>query len=251
MKKMTLLALFAIVLVNTAAAQDQKMWFSVHEDLVIPSKNEQYVSAMKALKEACLKHQVAVSWVTVRHDDNSYIHLSPIKNFADLDKDYFGDLKKKIGDEAFGKLMNAFSGCHSVHSDFVVEQMPSHSYMAPPENETFRDVLYWNVHSGKEIEAEKILMEWKKLYEAKKAPNGFLAFKTVFGRAPGFAIVSWGKDPVDAATKDQKTMELIGKDAEDLIKRTMAITEQMLSKRAWVMADYSIMPPAPSVATKK
>lgn len=243
MKKSQLLFFVAIVLIVTdATAQNQKKWYAIHEDIVIPSKNEKYMEAMKNLKDACQLHKVTNTWITVRHDDNTYIHLSPISNFADLDKDFFGDLTKKMGKEAFGKMMSAFDDCYEIHSDFVVEEMTSLSYLQPVEGENFRDVLFWSVEPGKEEEAEKIISEWKKLYESKKAPDGFLAYKVIFGRAPGFAIVAWGKDAVDAATKSKKAQELIGKDADDLLKRTMAITTKMYSKRGEVLTNFSLMP---------
>lgn len=244
MKKSSLLALAAILLAVHVAAQDQKKWFAIHEDLVIPSKDAQYVEAMKTLKAACQQHKVPVTWITVKHDDNSYIHLTPLKNFAELDKDFFGELKQKMGKEAFQKMMSAFDECYPSHSDFVVEELTSHSYLSPPEGENFRDVLLWTVEVGKEAEAEKIIMEWKKLYEAKKVPGGFMAYKVIFGRPAGFAIVSWGKDEVDSATKAKKNNELVGKEADDLMKRTMAITTKVMSKRAHVMVDQSLMPVA-------
>ncbi|MCI0750427.1 MAG: hypothetical protein L0Y35_01185 [Flammeovirgaceae bacterium] len=247
MKKLTLF--FVAALMATAAyAQDQKKWFAIHEDLVIPSQNTKYVEAMKNLKAACQLHKVGVTWTTVMHDDYSYIHLSPIKNFADLDKDFFAELITKMGKDGFGKLMDAFNGCYETHSDFVVEEMTSHSYLSPPQGENFRDVLFWNVLSGKEMEAEAILLEWKKLYESKKAPEGFMSYKVVFGRAPGFAIVSWGKDRVESATKAQKSWELMSKEAEDLVKRTLAITTKWSTKRGDVLPDFSLWPVTPTAS---
>ena len=246
---MTLLALLAIVLAFPSAAQNKK-WFAIHEDLVIPSQDTRYTEALKNLKAACSTHKLNVGWVTVRHDDNSYIHLMPISSFAQLDKDMFEPLKNNVGEAEFGKLMSGFDGCYNTHSDFIVEEMTDHSYMTIPEGENYRDVFFWTVATGKEMEGEKLLAEWKKLYETKKSPDGYLCYKVVFGRAPGFAIVSWGKDQVDAATKNKKSMELIGKDADDLLKRTMAITTQFSSKRAWVLPDYSYTPPAGTVTKK-
>lgn len=248
MRKLFLFSFMFVFLVVAVEAQEksktattEKTWFTIHEDVVIPSQNAKYTEALKKLKEACKQHNIPVTWTTVRHDDYSYIHLSPINKFGDLDKNQFDELSNKMGKEAYAKLMSGFNGCYTTHHDFVVEQLTSSSYMSPSQEENFRDILYWSVYPGKETEAEKIIAEWRKLYEAKEAPAGFLAFKIVYGEEPGFAIVSWGKDEVDAATKARKTNELIKADSEDLIKRTMAITAEMSHKRAWVLSDYSLM----------
>lgn len=251
MKKSFVLALFAITLVSNALAQEKKnSWFAVHEDIVIPAQDEKYQAAMKALKEACVTHKVASQWTSVRHDDFSYIHLAPISKFGDLDKDMFGDLRKKMGDESFGKMMAGFDGCYETHSDFILAHMPEHSYLQAPEGENYREVTSWNVFPGKEMEAEKILADWKKLYESKKATDGYAVYKVVMGRDPGYALVSWGKNRVDAATKSAKTWEMFGKDADDLLKRTMAITQKMSDRKAWILPDYSYTPPAATAANK-
>jgi len=249
MKKLTLFSVVAVLVAITSVAQEKK-WYTIHEDLVIPSQDAKYMEAIKSLKAACVLHKTNVTWVTVKHDDFSYIHLSQIKNFAELDKNIFADLIAKMGQDAFGKMMSSFDGCYDTHSDFVVEEMPSLSYLTPPQGENYRDVLFWSVAPGKEMAAEGILMEWKKLYEGKKVPEGFVSYKVVYGRAPGFAVVFWGKDPVDSATKGKKTWDIIGKEADDLIKRTYAITTKWSTKRANIQPDLSMMPTAAPAASK-
>lgn len=230
--------LFAVLLSAFVAAQNPQM-YSVHEDVVKPSMTAKYRELLQKLKAVCEQHKLNFTWITVSFDDNVFRHMAPIKTMADLDKNPFADLETKMGKEALGKLWSDFGNCLEGQMDYVNMYLPELSYLAPLPEETFREITFWTVEPGKEAEAESIMKEWKKLYEAKKAPNGFVTFRALLGKEYNFTVASWGKDELDHATKAAKTRELLGEEGDKLWERTMSITRKYDTKRAWIMPGFS------------
>jgi hypothetical protein len=235
----TLLTALIVLFTGYLFAQDAPTRFVVHEDIVKPSKDALYKECMKKLKSASQQYKSPFGWVSVVHDDNSYIHLAPMKSFADLDKNPFAELESKMGKDDLSKLWADFDQCIESHRDFVVEYVPQLSYLSAPEGENYRDVLFWYPIPGNDKAAEQIFKEWKALYESKKSPDGYAVYKLAFGQEPGYAVVSWGKDEVDAATKTQKSRELLGEEAGKMWEKTQAITKKYYSKRGWILPDFS------------
>lgn len=239
MKKMLTSLWCTLLIAGYALAQDAPVMFAIYEDNVKPSMDAAYKETLKRLKDACELHKVGVSWTSVVHDDNSYAHLIPIKGFADLDKNMLSDLETKMGKEALGAIFANLDKCIASKTSFVVAMLPNLSYLSPQAGENFREILFWEVLAGKEGEGEKMIMEWVNLYKSKNAPNGVVTYKVLFGRHPGYAFISWGKNPLDHATKAQKNHELFGDEAGKLWQKTQAITEKYYHKTAWIMPDFS------------
>jgi hypothetical protein len=198
-----------------------------------------FIEGMKKFKAACEEAKLPFGWTTIMFDDNSFIFVSPIANLSDLEKNPFAGLDTKIGKEATGKLWSEFDGCISSYGDHVVTRLGDVSYLSIPAGENARDITYWYVEPGKESEAMTIFTEWKKLYEAKKVLNGYGVYRTRLGQEFGYAIVAWGKSQADIALKEERAKELLGKEAEVLYKRTLAITTKIYSKRGTVLPEYS------------
>jgi hypothetical protein len=168
----------------------------------------------------------------------------PLKAFADLDKNPFAALETKLGKEAHAGLWAEIDKCALSHDSRVVLRMDNLSYLAPPAGEDFRDILYWAPEAGREAEAEPLIAEWVKLFNAKKGPNGIVTYRVIFGGDTGYAFVSWGKNPVDVATKAQKSNELHGEEGNKLWTKTLSMTKTRYSKRGWIVSDLSYAPPA-------
>lgn len=239
MKNLFAILWVALFAVTQAIAQTAPTQFAIYEDQVKPSMDGSYRAALKKLKAACELHKVSFSYLSVAYDDNSYAHLVPVKAFADLDRNMLSELETKMGKEAMASMFAEFDKCIQSSSSLMVSMLPNMSYLSPPAGENYRDILFWEFQPGKDAEAEKIIMEWKALHESKKAPGGFLTFKVLFGRSPGYAFVSWGKNELDYATKNQKNNELFGEEVGKLWAKTQTITQRYYSKRAWVLQDHS------------
>jgi len=249
MKKLTV-SFILLLYTGFVFAQTAPQMFAVYHDEVSPSMDAVYKENLKKLKAACEQTKANFNWITVAFDDNSYSHMVPIKSFADFDKNMMADLELKMGKPALAEIFAAFDKCVEKQDSYVVMSVPSACYLTPAPGDNFRDVTFWIPMAGKEAEVEKILQEWIKLYQSKNAPGGVLTYKALFGTEPGYAFISWGKNPVDLFTKEQKNNELFGEEAAKLWQKTLSITKRFQSKRAWVLIDHS-NPPVPAVAANK
>ena len=249
-KKIAFLFAMLLCAAITFAQAPAAQMFAVFHDEVNPAMNGTYRDALKKLRAACDQTKSPFYWTSVSFDDNSYSHLIPIKSLADLEKNMMSDLEQKLGKDALKGIFAEFDKCVVKSTSYAITSVPSMSYLSPAAGESFRDVLFWYPIPGKDEEAEKIIQEWLKLYQSKNAPSGVLTYKAVFGGEPGYAFVSWGKNPLDLATKDQKNNELFGEAAGKLWERTLAITHHYKNIRGWLMPDHSNMP-APAVAATK
>ena len=244
MKKLiTLLLLTLVSPLSLLFGQTDPVKYMVHEVIVKPSMDVQYREATKKLIAACEGNKTSFGWTAVSHDDNSYLYLAPMKDFSELGVSHFAELRKKLGDEAMNKIWSAIDECTVSSSDYVVAMLPEFSYLGPPPaEEHYRDVTYWWPLHGKNPEAQKLLAEWKKLYESKKSQDGYTVYRVLYGRELGYAIVSWGKNRLDAATKASKSDELLGEESHKLWLRTQAISWKYENKRAWINSDLSYTP---------
>lgn len=239
MKKISLMVFVFLFVVTVAVCQQKAQRFAVYEDQVKPSMNGKYWECMKKVKASSAQYKIAAGWTSVGFNDNSFIHMVPINNFGDLDKNMFADLENKMGKDAHNAMWGEFDPCIENSRSYIVTSMPEFSYLAPAQDQLYREVLFWQVLPGQERAREEILKEWVKLYQSKKAPAGFLTFKVLFGNEPGYAVVHWGKDPVDAAVNFQKTRELLGEEAGNMWRKTMAITKKYYYKQGNVLPDAS------------
>lgn len=214
MKKFTAIICFALFITVWAVAQDAAPRFAIYEDQVKLSMGAPYKDALKKLKSACEQHKVSFSWTSVAHDDNSYIHLIPIKGFADLDRNMLGELETKMGKDALGGIFAEFDKCIESSTSYVAAMLPNLSYLSPPVGENYREILFWKHLPGKDAEAEKIIMEWKALHESKKAPGGVITYKVLFGAEPGYAFVPGARMSLTMPQNHRKTMSCLEKRLE-------------------------------------
>lgn len=239
MKRIILILFVAVSMTTVVSAQQKAQLYAIHEDQVKPSMNGKYWECMRKVKANSTQHKLNARWISLAFDDNSFIHMVPIENFAQLDKKMFADLEAKMGREAHAAMWADFDQCLETSTDYFVTSMPELSYSTPAEDDSYRDVMFWQVIPGQEKVAEDILREWVKVYEAKKVPSGFLTFKVLFGAEPGYAIATWGKNEVDCATNFQKTKELLGEEGKAVWRKTMAISKKYHYKRGGVLKDAS------------
>ena len=97
-----LLLVFTFNLSHTQAKR-----YNVHVDYVKPSKIGEYEKIAKEFNDASKKHNIQTSWLAVATSDLRYMYVSPIENFADLDKRPMADMAKAMGD-SFGNMFEQF-----------------------------------------------------------------------------------------------------------------------------------------------
>ena len=213
-------------MVNVSAQNDRYQMFLVHEDHVKDGMTNKHMEADKALLEAAKKHKMqGMEWLMFQSDDNRIMYLSPINNFADLDKNPFGELKENMGEDAFEKLFDAFEGTYTKHGDYILRLDNELSYMPEgaensSQNQTYRELVFYHVPPGKEEKAEDLAKSAKKLYASKKSKVHYRVYKSGLGVMGNYYMVAVsGKDAVSVDKMRKENMKLLGKDGEDLFKR--------------------------------
>ena len=142
---LTKLLMFALIIPMILSAQNDNSYQSywVHEDRVKLNKTEEYEQITKDLVAACKEHNVQeTQWITLALNDNSYLYVSPIENFADLDKNAFKTLIEKMGEDKVSALFDRFSSTYDEHGDYIVYLNKELSYMPGGISQTIEGQNY-------------------------------------------------------------------------------------------------------------
>ena len=71
--------------------------YVIHEDRVKPGMVEEYEQIAKDLVAACKEHNIQeINWMTVAQDDNTYLYITPLEKFAELDVNNFSFLEMHL-----------------------------------------------------------------------------------------------------------------------------------------------------------
>jgi hypothetical protein len=251
MKLRTMLSL-AITLafsLSFAVAQDSgdTQLLLIHEDLVIPSENFKYIEAGKSLKQALSDNNIQeIGYSSFWLYDNSWIHVRPIQNFAEVDYNPWEVLSEKIGEDKFIEVFSKFNGTYHSHRDFVAVYHPEFSYkpeQLQEEGNYFREWMYL-YYDDKDHEAMMGFMkEWKALYESKGIETGYTIYTAGLGHyGPVIVVHTWGKDQAEYSKLVAENEAKLGEDAHKLWQKSSSIIHKQEVKRGYYMADVSYMP---------
>lgn len=160
-------------------AQEKKnQAFYVHEDQVKPSMTQQYEEVSKEFVAVSKKYNLKdMSWVVSATNTGRYINVSPMKNFAELDKNVLAPLSEKMGKEAFSDLFKRYNTCYDVHRDYVVYLNNELTYMperVSSEGKNYRAWHFMHVTPSNIQNLKGKLKEIKALYK-KRAPRNISA----------------------------------------------------------------------------
>lgn len=250
-----LLVLVCTLPILTTVAQDQEstgQLFAIHEDVVIPSKVADYEKAAKNFAALLAEHNMSsMQYNAASSDDNIYLYISPIENYADLDKMNagFAELEEKAGKEAFGNVMKQFAGKYHSHRDYIVRMHTDLSYKPEYGNNmadgmNFRHWDFLHIYPGKEAEMEALAREWKALYEHKNISQGYRIYTGALGTdMPLFVVVWSARNATEYYTYSGENMKMLGEEAQELLDRTMAITWKFEHKNGAMRPDLSYIKP--------
>lgn len=211
----------------------------LHENIVRPSQTDDYIAAVKNFKQTCEANKVEMVWHSFSIEDNSFVHVIPVKGTASLEADLWTDLKSKIGQEAFDKLAEALKRNVESQIAWTATKMATHSYMSSVEGEPYRMLLYLYPLAGKEKELEDLFLEWKKYYEESKAAVTFHTYKIKYQEEDGYLIALPAKDPADMERKFAETRQVLGETEARLWKKQLSITKKYYWKRGYYSPDLS------------
>ena len=226
--------------------QAQKL-YQVHVDFVKPSKIGDYEKIAKDFTEACKKYQPQASWITVKTSDNRYMYVSPMENFAELDKNIFSDMAKAMGD-SFGDMFKNFNTCYDKHGDYVLTLDEGLTYMPEgitqtPEGENYRKfffLYYTPENQGKLREAMKAI---KETFANKGSKEYYRVYRSGFGVIDSYYMVAVAaKDEIDSATRGKANDELLGESAKEIFGNLMGTLSEFEEVSAWMRPDLYYQP---------
>jgi hypothetical protein len=227
-KSIILLTLFLCFSIHFSLAQ--KM-YQVHVDYVKPSKVQDYETIAKDFIAACKTHNPQTSWILTTTSDNRYMYVSPMDNFAELDKNPFADMAKTMGD-SFGDIFKRFNTCYDKHGDYVLILDEALSYMPDgmtqtPEGEDYRKfyfLYYTPDNQGNLWEAMKGI---KDLFASKGSKEYYRVYRSGFGITDSYYMVAVAsKDEIDSATRGKANDNLLGEGANEAFGKLMGATSK-------------------------
>lgn len=241
--KLLCLAIVCFAFITSHAQQR----FMVHVDYVKPSKYEEYMKVAADFKKACDEHQPDTSWIAVSTSDDRFLYVSPMENFAELDKNVFADMAKEMGDD-FGKMFEKFDECYDKHSNYVLVLNEELSYMPSgisqtAEGENYRKFFMLYHTPGNHGKLREAIKAVKKMFEDKGSKEYYRIYHSGFGADEEYYMVAVSsKDAVDAATKSKANDELLGEDARPVWAQLMAATERFEEFTGWMRTDLFYSP---------
>ena len=225
----------------------QAYW--VHEDRVRPAATDTYEQISKDLVAACKEHAIKdTGWITVAMDDNSYLYLSPINNFADLDKNSFATLAEKMGSDNMGKLFSRYDECYDQHGDYVIYLLKDMSYMPggisqTVEGQNYRVMYYNYVSPENDKNFREAMKNIKSAFEKHNSKLHYRVYKSGFGVMGDFYMVAVASaDPGDMNKKSSENWDVMKSDFEPLLKEMNKYTWKVETKRGWMRPEMAYKP---------
>ena len=213
--------------------------YILHENIVKPSLNENYITSIKKLRDVCAANKINMTWSTFVFEDNSYGHILPVKGTASLETDIWTELKSKIGQEEFQKLVAEIQASMTSQIPGIIVAMPEHSYLKAADNEYYRMILFLYPLEGKETELENFFLEWKKHYVEKKSPSAYNIYKLQYGEQKErvYLINLSARDAADMEARMAVNRNLMGETLGYLWKKQMSFTKKYYFRRGYFVPE--------------
>ncbi|MEJ2112999.1 MAG: hypothetical protein P8X62_04620 [Flavobacteriaceae bacterium] len=243
--KATLLTVFVLCLsINFISGQQM---YQVHVDYVKPSKLSDYYKIAKEFTDACKEHNPQTKWITVSMDDNRYMYVSPIENFADLDANPFADMAEKMGDD-FGKIFERFNTCYDKHGDYILVLNNELSYMPEgmsqtQEGQNYRKFYFLYHTPENHSQIRDAIKGVKEMFASKGSKEYFRIYHSGFGNQEDYYMVAVSaKDAIDSATRGKANDELLGEDAKPVFQKLMQSASKFEEYTGWIRTDLGYSP---------
>jgi len=240
-KKTFIIGVLICLSVNFLHAQ--KM-YQVHIDYVNPSKLMEYNKIAKEFIEACKKYNPEGSWITATTSDYRYMYVSPMENFAELDKNTFSDMAKAMGDD-FGKMFRDFNTCYDKHGDYVITLDESLSYMPEGMTQTqdgqnYRKFFFIYYKPENQAALRDAMKGVKGLFTEKSSKEYYRVYRSGFGVIDSYYMVAISaKDEADSATRGKANDELLGDGAKEIFGKVMAAAAKFEEVSGWMRPDLA------------
>lgn len=218
--KTALIVLF-LVLIAPISASAQKM-YRIHEDVVKPSHIMEYEGVVKELLDLMKTHNIQdTKWITAVTNNSHYLFVSPIENYAELDKPNFvSALIEKEGREKIVALFNRMDKCYDTELDYIITLNEDLTYMPEgitqtPEGENYREFHYVYVAPGNRSIVREKMKAIKELYQNKGSETYYRVYNSGFGTDGEYYMVAIAaKDQEHMVKKGNINKELFGQEGQ-------------------------------------
>jgi len=234
--------------VHAQAATGQ--YFVLHQEIAKPAMVSEYEAAAKefvALVTANKDKMPHFGFSCFMSPDFTYTYVAPVPNFGGIDaiNGDFGALAQATGAK-FQDLMKRQGAATERISEMVIQEAPELSY-APaqprlkPGMASYYHYGFYYLLPGREAEADAVAADYVKLFKAKGVTNRYTLYKAVMGPdMPLIIVAQGGIDNADFHTAEAKTAALLGKDAEPLEARALAVTRRYETREAVLRTDLIV-----------
>ena len=197
---------------------------------------------MKRAKE----HNAQATWIAAMRNDFTYYYITPIENFAELDKRPFADMAKAMGDK-FGDIFNRFDTCYDSHGTYLMYKIDDLSYPAPEgtdlSEQKYRKwfTMYYKPKNGDKV--KEGMKAVKELFESKGSKEYYNVYHSGFGSMESYYLVSVpAKDEIDSAKRGKANEEVLGPDRWDTFNKVVNYLDRMEEYSGWIRPDLAYSP---------
>lgn len=207
----------------------------------------EYEKIAKEFTEACKTHKPETQWLAVAMDDFKYFYVTPVENFADLDKRPFTEMAKSMGDD-FGKMFEKFDACYDSHGDYILYLNEELTYMPEgvdqaEEGLDYRD-YYFIYHTPENASKMKEAMKAvKDMFAEKGSNNYYRVYHSGFGTMDAYYLVAMSsKDAIDSAQKQKANQDVLGPDRFEVFNKVLAAASDWREATGNIRRDISYFP---------
>jgi len=249
--KLSLIVILFLMTPILSQSQDKNsvQAFWIHEDRVKPSMIEKYEEVSKDLVAVCKEHNVQnTQWLTLALNDNSYISITPLQNYAEIGENAFATLNEKMGDDKVSELFGRFNPTYDEHGDYIIYLHKDLSYMPGGVSQTiegknYRTLYYNYVTPENEKNFEGVMKNLKKAFEKHNSKMNFRVYKTGFGVMGTYYMVAIeGVSRMESAKAGDENWALMKDDFAALLKELRKYTWKNDEKTGWMREDLGYMP---------
>ncbi len=239
------LLLLAVLLVLPMVTVAQVQAFLIHEDQVKPSKHNDYVEVAKEFKALCEKHNFSESWSVAQMDDGTFLTITPVEKFADLDEDPMEDFAKTVGEEKFSNYYARFNQCYDKHGSYISLLNENLSYMpdgmsTTQEGQNYRRWIFMDVAAKNVSKTREAIKAIKDLFAQKNSKMHYRIYQNGFGHVGDrFVAVISAKSALDYEQISEDNWKLLGEEARPLFDNLNSLISSYSEISGWMRPDLS------------
>ena len=241
--------LMVVPFLLSAQDDDKYPMYWVHEDKVMPSMVAEYEKAAKMLTDKCQEYNVDIpGWITTSSMDSRYLYVSKIKSLADITFEGMGELREKMGAEAFDQMFADMNKCYTAHGDYVITMDKDLTYMPEgitqtPEGEDYRKFYYLHSTPAKIGKLREKMLAIKELYQNKGSKISDRVYRSGFGTMGDFYMVAIAsKDAVSYEVNGAANDKLLGEEAKPLFAEVMKYVTKLEQVTGAMRPDLAYTP---------